>query len=869
MSREAWGSDAVAGRCVLALLIDHEGVFLPGLVTKAQIRLDAAGIAWLAQRAGHPDDGLSRLASGPPDTVDELTSVIEARVGAAGFAPGAPEESDPWPVPPLDVYEGEHRMATPVAVGVSAAGFDILHHGGSLRLRLGGRELLALTSLAVPRTVAVAHEQQRLVLGPHALDDREFERLVAAAVGTQLVAPLATDPAHAAEGRATREFRRSIALQQRRAVSVDAALTDHRSREAEREAATGRVRVKVVPVNSEGNPILSLGLLMAHASTVDGGRLQEHYQFPPDWADKTVPQLTADDPPAVFLFSNYIWSHAWNVVRSAEVKERNPLSLTVHGGPNTPKYEADIQEFFRMNPQVDITVHGEGEATLVHLLDVVKDSMVTGRLDRSVLRDVPGISFRDGQEVVHTGPRERISDLDTLASPYDLGLFDSVGDNEITLMTIETNRGCPYGCTYCDWGSATLSRIRKFDLDRVYRELEWCARHKVGIIFNADANFGIFERDVDVARRLVELKKEYGYPRVFESSYAKNTVKHLREIIEILAEGEVLSTGTLSLQSVDPDTLDAIHRSNIRVEKYDDLAIEFGKQGLPLVIELMMGLPGSTMKSFLGDLQQCIDREVKARVNPTEVLMNSPMNEPTYKDLHQISTLRPVNQDWSEQNRTRRKALVVSTTTFSREEYELMERYRLMFLLCENFGVFRQVSRFVRQETGVEEVQLYVRMVDELLADRSRWPSLACLLDLVVDYMVPPVSWALVMMDLRDYLVTIHGVEDGSALDTVLAVQLALIPSRERAYPEQISLAHDYGAWHAKILAAKRAGHSRDWADQVPRLETFGPTTFTVDDPGSVSVLGLGMSLVYDPDSDWELASPVARPMRLRHSVHA
>ena len=33
---------------------------------------------------------------------------------------------------------------------------------------------------------------------------------------------------------------------------------------------------------------------------------------------------------------------------------------------------------------------------------------------------------------------------------------------------LESNRGCPYGCTFCDWGSATLSKVRNFDLDRVY-----------------------------------------------------------------------------------------------------------------------------------------------------------------------------------------------------------------------------------------------------------------------------------------------------------------------------------------------------------------------------------------------------------------
>ena len=81
------------------------------------------------------------------------------------------------------------------------------------------------------------------------------------------------------------------------------------------------------------------------------------------------------------------------------------------------------------------------------------------------------------------------------------------------MAILETNRGCPYGCTFCDWGSATQSRIRKFDLDRVFAELEWCATHKVHQVFLADANFGIFERDVEIAEKVAELKLEHGYPR--------------------------------------------------------------------------------------------------------------------------------------------------------------------------------------------------------------------------------------------------------------------------------------------------------------------------------------------------------------------
>jgi radical SAM superfamily enzyme YgiQ (UPF0313 family) len=851
----------------MIVVVDRQGALLPPLDSDpdSAVRLGLPELHWLAVRAGAESEGTEA-----PVPSENGVRQLEHEITVRGW-PAAPSGTEPLTHattpsmvgPPTD----PHELSTPLALVLTSAGFTSADHEGNTRACLGSRELASITSYTVPRELDEAIQDQANRLGAWALDQQGFGRLVTRLVGAGLLVPMDEETQRRTEGRAVREFRRGMALLRGRTEEVERTLERLGQEEAERQRLTQQVRTKVVPVNSEGMPLLSLGLVMAHAAGVDGGRLSEAYQFVPDWCDQTVPALTGDEPPAIYLFSNYIWSHAWNVTRSAEVKATSPHSVTVHGGPNTPKYPADVDTFFAMNPHVDIAVHGEGEATFAALLDALQGQIGDGPPRLSVLRDVPGLTFRDGHEIVHTGKRDRIADLDGVPSPYLTGLFDSVGSVETTLMTIETNRGCPYGCAFCDWGSATLSRIRKFDLDRVFEELEWCAKHKVRTIFCADANFGIFPRDVDIAHKVVELKEKYGYPVVWESSYAKNTVKHLREIIEIMTRGGVLSTGTLSLQSVDQETLDAIQRSNIKVEKYDDLAVEFANQGLPLVVELMMGLPGSTLQSFMGDLQQTIDREVKARANPTEVLMNSPMNAPDYKEHHQIETLRPVFHDWTTKNGVRKKALVVSTSTFTRDEYERMERYRQVFLLSENFGVLRQVSRFVRHETKLPEMDFYARLADDVEAKPSRWPTISFALNGMMNYMVPPVSWRSFVDEIRDYLTTEIGIPAGSALDCVLAVQHALLPSPDRSFPYRVVLEHDYAAWHQQMLDAKQNGCGGDWPSLVPHLHTFGPGVFEVEDPQSVCEYGFGMSLLFDADSDWELGSPVARPMRYRHTV--
>ncbi|MGN6696027.1 MAG: B12-binding domain-containing radical SAM protein, partial [Aquihabitans sp.] len=282
-----------------------------------------------------------------------------------------------------------------------------------------------------------------------------------------------------------------------------------------------RVPVFGVERGTSTGPPLALGLLFAAAEAHRGGALLEHYDFVPDWHVRPASVRRAVSAgPAVFLFSNYVWSSSGNLAISAKVKELSAHSLVVHGGPNTPKFPGDREQYFADHPSVDVIVHGEGEVTLAEVLDALG-----GRLDGDLraLGDVPGITFRPlpGAEPVTTAERDRIADLDQIPSPFLLGIFDA-WKHAATMVTMESNRGCPYGCTFCDWGSATASRIRKFDLDRVYAELDWIAAAEVPIVMIADANFGIFERDVAIVERIADLKARTGFPDRLLTNYAKN-----------------------------------------------------------------------------------------------------------------------------------------------------------------------------------------------------------------------------------------------------------------------------------------------------------------------------------------------------------
>lgn len=750
----------------------------------------------------------------------------------------SPEEADRLATSPT------LRSLSPIAFTLGSRGFEHRSHDDRIIAQLSARTVMAVVSLSKPASADEAFGLLVTATGGAYGDRTEFEEDIRLLARSGLLS--ATDEtARARTQRAMREGARILRI-------FDAEMRDAVEQERERYRSTGIRRAMVVPVAATHIPVLSLGMLIAFAKSFGDGKLNEHYRFTEHL--RTKPERFATvlkalgDWPCIFLFSNYTWSTSQNLRMSAIAKAAKPDCITIHGGPDTPKYEADNERYFHQNPSIDITVRGEGEVTFVHLLDTLAgawhDSGTIPEMALQRLRDVDGLSFRSRGEIVRSGDRERIADLDILPSPYLTDYFGEAATRGYRSVTLETNRGCPYGCTFCDWGSATLSRIRKFDLQRVRDEMEWAARNAMSLNI-ADANFGMLDRDVELVEWAVELKERYGHPTGFQVNYAKNKVGNLTKIVRILSDAEILTEGLVSVQSMNATVLKTIRRSNIKMERYDALAEEFRDNHLPLFTDVILGLPGSTVETVTGDLQQTIDREVQVRFHPAQLLVNSPMNEPEYREEHGIVDLpsHPVQQ----------------ARTFSRDDWHEMMRMRRFHYLAETRGVFRQIGTYVRSEIGVPETDLY-QMLHAAGHDERRYPQLAYCFSAATMKFLAPGSWRPLIEEVGEYVVSELGLADDSALRTVLAVQHALVPARQRKMPLEIELEHDYVGWHGEVVRAKLAHPDGTWPTHISPLRQLGPAIFQVqDDLGAESVIGRSVIVTFGDDHAWEYSSDVRR----------
>ncbi len=783
----------------------------------------------------HPDRGIEPRA---------LAGLLET--GTPVPAGATPLAVDPAAVSPAD---GAVVVNTPRAFLVTTDGFCCATPAGTVVLDVADLTLLWACRSPTPPGAAVAAAATALdgTATPAPSADR-LDALLAAGLVLAVGTDAASDRRH--EGSTQRTVNRDF---DRRKRLVDAAT-------ARRAAAPADGRVPVIPVYDPVTPPnLALGLILGVARTYDGGRLNERYRFETDWVvrERGLARRVRHEGPAVLLFSNYVWSHEQNLHVSAAVKAAEPDCVCIHGGPDTPKYEGDVAEYFRVHPHVDVAVRNEGEHAVAEILDRLDGRLAGRNGDLSVLADIPGIVYRDGDTIVRTPDRPRIAELDHLPSPYLDGTFDDFRDLDLEFMIVETNRGCPYGCTFCDWGSATMSRIRQFDLARVFAELEWGARHRVDSIWLADANFGILARDVEIAAKVVELKERYGYPKSFVACWAKNTTKHIEQIIRLFTAADMPFACTLALQSRDPGVLEAVHRKNIKTEAYDRLAIALREAGATVASDIMLGLPGSSLTTFADDLQACIDREIFVTVYLTALLVNSPMNDPHYRHEHRIGSER------HEVAPGQFRQIVVSAATFTRDDHATMLRWRRMYRVFENASLLRFVARWVRHRTGMREIDLYTGIEAAVRAAPERFPVTAWILGTMTE-LTEPGDWAWFYDEIRRYLLedVVHEVarrDDAlrSELDTVLAVQAAFAPRWGQAFPLTLALPHDFARWYLDVRDAVEQGH--DWRRTVPVLATYGPGVLEIDDTFDANANLLGSDVLLDYFTAAEFDSPMKR----------
>jgi len=445
----------------------------------------------------------------------------------------------------------------------------------------------------------------------------------------------------------------------------------------------------------------SIGMLYSYVKSIE--KLNQNFKFEKTFVfrDNVEDDINQCKNADVLLCSCYVWNWEITLYLAQKVRKINPSCLIIFGGPQVPE---DTTGFFEKYPFVDILVHAEGEFILENILKAY--------LENKNYFDVKGITTKDFK----THPQERINDLDCLPSPYltnDIWKLVPENDEIFWDASWETNRGCPYQCTFCDWGSATFTKMRKFSEERLYKEIEWFADNKIGYVDCCDANFGIYqERDLKLATKLKEQVLKKGYPKKIRPAWAKNSSEKIIPIARELKKGGVLSAVTLAVQSLDKTTLDIIKRENIKFDKFSDLTTTFRLNGIPTYTEIILGLPGETLDSYKKGLEIITNTKIDTVfIYNCTVLPNAPMNLPDYKEKYKIKTIRSpvmlVHSSMHKRGIQEYEDIVTGASTFTLDELKEMRLYSWAFITLQNLGIFEQISSYYNQEFNVPFMKFY------------------------------------------------------------------------------------------------------------------------------------------------------------------
>ncbi len=428
--------------------------------------------------------------------------------------------------------------------------------------------------------------------------------------------------------------------------------------------------------------------------------------------EKALSQL---DSPYLIGFSSAIWNNEYNKVFSKAIKEKYPDCITVFGGH---QISPDADEAFREYEHADIIIHGGGEEAFRDILLTLKNGEDLTKINNISVKKKNG-DIISGKIIPPSTP--------DYPSPYLTGIFDSILNDGIEFSAIiETNRGCPNQCAFCDWGMLR-SKVRQFDINKVYDELKWLSDKKIEYVYCADANFGLFDRDMDITDRFISLKNEYGYPSKLKVNFTKNRCEFVGEISRKLSENGIGKSQTLSFQSVDKNVLDAIGRKNIDLPYFKQLLTLYAKAGIPTYSELILGLPEETYESFIQGLCTLLENGQHKSINvyPCELLPNSKLGSKEFVEKYCIKTTHlPFAQFHCEKDTsdiTEYSNLITSTSSLSREEWVEAYFFATLIQSFHCLDITRETAIFMREEYGIAYLDFYKKLSDFVFSEKDSY----------------------------------------------------------------------------------------------------------------------------------------------------
>jgi radical SAM superfamily enzyme YgiQ (UPF0313 family) len=423
--------------------------------------------------------------------------------------------------------------------------------------------------------------------------------------------------------------------------------------------------------------------------------------------------VAAMDNPNLVAMSCYVWNWNYNCALAKEIKKQWPDCLIVIGGPQVSKTDFLLLKKHRY---FDIAVLGENEDAFKIILE---------NYNSRNFENIPG-TMLPGKIVQGV---KRTQNLNELPSPILTGFYDTIidkyqkdGSTYMWQVTYETMRGCPYHCAFCDIGEDYWNKTFQFDLDRVYKEIDWMAEHKIEYVAVCDSNWGLFERDYDITEYVIKKKLETGYPKFWDVTWAKSNHERVRRIAELDKQaGTKLFKGvTFAVQSLNKETLNSVERFNLSESVIKTSMNYFKAKDISTYSELIWPMPGETIDTLIKGMQKLIDlgQEDFVMVHPLVLTPNAPMGQPDYVRKYKLTFKEvPLDTFWLKVEDPENYVVetvyaVCSTEQSSKEQTVEGHMFAHWLIVMYYYGWAHYIMKYLKNKLSVNETTFIKDLVN-------------------------------------------------------------------------------------------------------------------------------------------------------------
>lgn len=270
----------------------------------------------------------------------------------------------------------------------------------------------------------------------------------------------------------------------------------------------------------------------------------------------------------------------------------------------------------------DYCVRGEGEETIVELLDALESG--------SEPEGIRGLSYKRGDEIIHNPDRGLICDLDSLPFP-DLNLIRGV--EKMSITPVATSRGCPYGCNFCSVIRMFGREYRFRSVENVIEELRCLNAQKV---FFYDDNFAANRNHT---KELLERMLSTGLTPKWTAQVRADVSKD-KELLKLMKRSNCYYV-YVGFESVNPDTLREFNKRQ-QLEEITESIRLFHENGIMIHGMFVLGADSDKAQTF----RETVDFALKHKIDTVQLMALTPLpGTPVFTNMEQDERL--ITRDWS------------------------------------------------------------------------------------------------------------------------------------------------------------------------------------------------------------------------------